>query len=187
MIASILEVLGRARSGATAIPPAAVNDRSGLTRGSFLRVAMIGGMSLGAAAGQALAAGSRSRVAPVSDLDKLYDAWQSRFNAADIEGMVDLYVADVTFVNPEGKLLSGKAAVRADFLEAFKLKLQISIQDRKHLIYKGIALTTNHWTMKVPNADGSHQTMTGGGIEVMQRQADGGWRYVIDDASRSAS
>jgi hypothetical protein len=26
-----------------------------------------------------------------------------------------------------------------------------------------------------------------GAIEVMRKQADGGWRYIIDDASRSAS
>jgi len=35
--------------------------------------------------------------------------------------------------------------------------------------------------------DGTEQELTGGGIEVVRKQADGGWRYIIDDASRSAS
>ena len=187
MIGSILKALMGARAGGPEVVPAAVHERCGLTRASFLRFATVGGAALSAAASEALAAGTRSRVAPVADLDQLYDAWQSRFNAADIEGMVDLYVADVTYVNPEGKLRSGKAGVRADFLEAFELKPLIDLHDRKHLIYRDIALTTNHWTMTLANPDGSRQTVTGGGIEVMRKQADGGWRYIIDDASRSAS
>ncbi len=184
MIVSVLEVLRRARSSKSEMSSAVIGESCGLTRASFLRFATIGGITLGA--GKAFAA-ERSRVAPVADLDQVYDAWQSRFNAADIEGMVDLYVADVTYVNPEGKLLSGKAGVRADFAEAFKLKPRISINDRKHLVYKDIALTTNHWTLTLTNPDGTHQTLTGGGIEVMRQQADRGWRYIIDDASRSAS
>jgi len=37
------------------------------------------------------------------------------------------------------------------------------------------------------NPDGTEQELTDGGIEVARKQADGGWRYIIDDASRSAS
>jgi ketosteroid isomerase-like protein len=67
------------------------------------------------------------------------------------------------------------------------LKPQIVLGDRKHLVYRDTALTTNHWKLTIPNSDGSKQVVPGGGIEVMRRQADGGWRYIIDDASRSAS
>jgi len=186
MIASILSVL-RARSGEGGVPSSAQQD--GLTRAHFLRVAAMGAVTagVGLTAGKALAgSASRKRVPPITDIDKLYDAWQSRFNAADIEGMVDLYVTDVTYINPEGKAFNGKAGVRADFLEAFKLKPQLDLHDRKHLLYRDIALTTNHWTMTLPKPDGTKQTLTGGGIEVMRKSADGGWRYIIDDASRSA-
>jgi len=67
------------------------------------------------------------------------------------------------------------------------LKPQIVLGDRRHLLYQDRALTTNHWRMNFNNADGVKQELTGGGIEVMRKQADGGWRYIIDDASRSAS
>ncbi len=187
MIKSILEVVNRAQSGKGEMGPVMAGEPSGLTRADFLRVAAIGGMAFGLTACKAMAAGSLGQIEPVSDLDKIYDVWQSRFNAADIEGMVDLYVDDVTYVNPEGKPRNGRVGVRADFLEAFEFKPQIDIHDRKHLVYRDIVLTTNHWTMTLQNADGTKQTLTGGGIEVMQKQADGAWRYIIDDASRSAS
>jgi hypothetical protein len=42
--------------------------------------------------------------------------------------------------------------------------------------------------MNFNNAEGAKQELTGGGIEVMRKTpGDGGWRYIIDDASRSAS
>ena len=61
------------------------------------------------------------------------------------------------------------------------------IGDRWHVVYQDTALTTNHWKLKLINPDGTVQDLTGGGIEVVRKQADGGWRYIIDDASRSAS
>ena len=133
-------------------------------------------------------AASASGVPPVTDIDKLYDVWQERFNAGDLDGLVDLYVEDVTYLSPEGKYLVGSNAVREDFEGLLSIKPTIVLGNRKHLLYGDIALTTNHWRMNFHNEDGVLQELTGGGIEVMQKQqSDGGWRYIIDDASRSAS
>ncbi|BAV63331.1 YybH family protein [Sphingobium cloacae] len=187
MIASLVRACRHALSNDSAIPQIR-REGAGLTRSGFLRVAAAGVLSAGIAvgAGRAFAAGS-SGIAPVTDLDKFYDAWQDRFNAHDIEGMVDLYVADVTYINPEGKELIGKTGVRADFEGLFAMKPQIDLHDRKHIVYHDIALTTNHWTLKLTDAAGKAQELTGGGIEVVRKESDGGWRFIIDDASRSAS
>jgi uncharacterized protein (TIGR02246 family) len=188
MIASILEVLSRSRSNQNSNSLSATAEAHGLTRSHFLRVAAMGAVTagFGLGSGKALAAASSKSIPPVTDIDKLYDAWQARFNAADVDGLVDLYVTDVTFINPQGKVINGKAGVRADFVEAFKLKPQLVLHDRKHIVYRDIALTTNRSTMTLPNPDGTKQTLQGGGIEVLQKQADGGWRFIVDDASRSA-
>jgi uncharacterized protein (TIGR02246 family) len=166
---------------------------SEMSRSGFLTL-MAGGVVAAGLSGTASAhstnshsRGKKAGVAPVTDIDKLYDAWQDRMNAGDLEGLVDLYVEDVTYVNPEGKVLVGKAAVLADFAEVLALKPHIVLGDRKHLLYHDVALTTNHWRMTFAGPDGKEQVLTGGGIEVMRKQADGGWRYIIDDASRSAS
>lgn len=149
---------------------------------------MMGGLAAaGATMSAARSFAARPAVAPVVDLDMLYDAWQKRFNDADIEAMVDLYMPRVSYINPDGKLLIGKAGVRADFEGMFALKPRIDIHDRKHIVYGDISLTTNHWTLKLgKSVDGKYE-LAGGGIEVVQKQPDGGWRFIIDDASRSAS
>ena len=187
MITSIHQAWQRAFSGDAVAFGEAPEPEGGLTRSSFLRIAATGALSAGLAlsAGTALA-GRRARAVPVTDLDKFYDAWQDRFNAGDIQGLADLYVSDVVYVNGDRKTLVGAAAFKEDMAGLFALKPQLVLGDRKHMIYKDTALTTNHWKMTYKEADGTTKHMTGGGIEVVRRQADGGWRFIIDDASRSA-
>lgn len=188
MIGSILRVIRQSGDADSTAGPSTGEEISGLSRLGFFKL-MAGGALV---AGAGIVAGAHGktkglRVPPVKDIDTLYDAWQNRLNSGDLEGLVDLYVDDVTYVNPDGKLLFGQAAVRADFVSLLALKPQIVLGDRKHLLYHDVALTTNHWRMTIPGPDGKEQVLTGGGIEVMRKQADGGWRYMIDDASRSAS
>lgn len=186
MIGSICRAWRDANAGGTASRPG-VEEAHGLTRSSFLRVMAAGVLTTGVVAGSGSAFAARpAGVAPVTDLDKFYDAWQDRFNAWDIEGLVDLYLPDVTYINPDGKELIGHAGVRADFEGLFALKPKVDLHDRRHIVYRDTVLTTNHWDLKLTNPDGTSQELTGGGIEVICKQPDGGWRFIIDDASRSA-
>lgn len=188
MIGSILQ--GLRRSEAQQAKAGLGSDTSGaeFTRSDFLKLVAGTVATVGLANGaSARKRRNKPKVPPVTDIDKLYDAWQDRMNAGDLEGLVDLYLDDVTYVNPDGKVLYGKAAVREDFISILALKPKIVLGDRKHLLWRDVALTTNHWRMTFTGPDGTEQVATGGGIEVMRKQADGGWRYIIDDASRSAS
>ncbi len=189
MIASIYRVWQLAEAGKLPSYPTISDQEAGVTRAAFLKAMTVGVMSAGAVAATAgdASAATVSGIKPVTDIDKLYDAWQERFNAGDLEGLVDLYVSDVTYVNPDGKEMVGQLRVREDFQGLLVLKPKIELRDRKHLLYKEIALTTNHWTLRFTKEDGKVEELTGGGIEVMRKQRDGGWRYIIDDASRSAS
>jgi ketosteroid isomerase-like protein len=44
-----------------------------------------------------------------------------------------------------------------------------------------LALTKSAWTIKAKSPEGEAVEMEGNGTEVLRRQADGSWRYLIDD------
>lgn len=43
------------------------------------------------------------------------EAWQERFQAADMDGLVSLYTEDARLLPPNGEMVSGHEAIRADF------------------------------------------------------------------------
>jgi len=188
MISSICKAWQAVRlgEGTPSLSPDALNPD--MTRSQVLRGITAGALVAGVAltAERAIAA-TAGRAKAVTDIDKVYDTWQACFNAGDLDGLIGLYTSDVLYVDPKGNELVGKANVRANLAEIVALKPTIVLGDRRHLLYRDIALTTNHWKLTIPGADGSKQEIPGGGIEVMRKQADGGWRYIIDDASRSAN
>ena len=160
----------------------------GLTRAHFLRVFGAGLFASGAGlSANELFAQTTSDNAPVTDLKKVYDAWQGRFNAGDLDGLIALYADDVTYINPDGTELLGKAATRTDYEGLLALKPKIEIGNRIHIIHQDIALSTNHWKLELTDEEGKIQNLTGGGIEVLRNYGDAGWLFIIDDASRSAS
>lgn len=161
---------------------------AGMTRADFLSLMSAGivtaGIGLSASAAGAQTAKGQE---PVTDIDKVYDAWQERFNAGDLDGLLALYASDVTYINPDGAELKGEVATRADYKALLDMKPKIDIGDRKHIVYQNIALTTNHWKLELTDSKGALQKMTGGGIEVIRKDDKAGWLFIIDDASRSAS
>lgn len=186
MISSVYKAWQQRQSGTSGNLP--VSSAKGMTRAGFLRLMATGaaGAALGGVASGGFAQAS-GNAAPVTDLDGVYDAWQSRFNAGDLDGLMALYDADVTYINPDGVEITGSADTRTDYAALLALKPKINIGDRKHVVYKDISLTTNHWSLELTDPDGKLVNLTGGGIEVVRNFAGAGWLFIIDDASRSAS
>lgn len=156
-----------------------------LRNGGMLGAGLIGAVGLGGSLGAypALAAGDTGLVRRIDDL---YPAWQLQFNNGDVEGLLALYEKGATFVTPTGQLVHG-SGIAAQYEALIALRPHIDIFERHHVVSGAIALTSNRWRMTTNPPGGKPGKLHGGGIEVARRGTDGGWRFVIDDASRSAS
>ena len=101
-------------------------------------------------------------------------------NRGDLEGAVALYEADAAFVQEPGKVVRGHAAVRGamqGFL-AIKPKFTISV----NAVENGdIAMLRSKWSVSGTGPDGKPVAMSGNGSEVVRRQADGTWKFIIDN------
>lgn len=105
------------------------------------------------------------------DLEPLLVA---RENAGDIDGMTALFAEDAVIQLGDGKLVRGKDAIHAFFIELQrtgygpeKRKFQLGVQ-RPALVCGDLALTS------VRSRDGNVTS------EVARRQDDGTWLWVID-------
>jgi uncharacterized protein (TIGR02246 family) len=117
---------------------------------------------------------------PVSDLKQLSHGFAAAANAGDLDALCGFYADDAIFVGPDGHTAAGKAAIR-EVLAGF-LASKPSMQFTHEYVYESgdTALARGKWTLTSTGPDGAPSTMSGSSIEVVRRQPDGSWRYVID-------
>jgi uncharacterized protein (TIGR02246 family) len=103
-----------------------------------------------------------------------------RLNHGDVEGALELYERDATFVAEPGITVTGRERIR-EALERFaslRPTLTGEIQD----VREGgdIAPVLNRWHLDGEGPEGPVE-MSGTSADVLRRQPDGSWRVVIDD------
>jgi uncharacterized protein (TIGR02246 family) len=101
-------------------------------------------------------------------------------NRGDLEAAVALYEVDAAFVQEPGKVVRGHAAVRGAMQRflAIKPKFTISVNSVEN---GDIAVLRSKWSVNGIGPDGKPVAMSGNGIEVVRRQADGTWKFIIDN------
>ena len=102
-------------------------------------------------------------------------------NSGNLEAAADLYEADATFFPQPGQPVTGAAAIREALAGFIAMKPTLNIEIVVSATTGDIALTQNKWTMKATGPDGSPMDLGGQSAEVVRRQADGSWKFVIDN------
>ncbi|MBV8773774.1 MAG: nuclear transport factor 2 family protein [Deltaproteobacteria bacterium] len=100
----------------------------------------------------------------------------------DLDSAVALYEPKATYVLDSGDVITGHAAIREVAQSFLALKPKFTIQVKALLSGDGeLALTSATWSVTGVDADGKSFTGTGKSMEVVRRQADGTWLFVIDN------
>jgi len=115
-----------------------------------------------------------------SEADAIYAQFAKYFNAGDMEGLLSLYEPGAVFVRGPGDHVSDRASLRAALQGFLDVGGKISFRTR-HAVQNGdIALLSNEYTLVAKDEHGKPLTLTGRTSEVLRRQPDGRWLYVID-------
>jgi uncharacterized protein (TIGR02246 family) len=112
--------------------------------------------------------------------ESAHDAFRACFKAGDLEGILALYEDHAALVQGDGKTTTGKAAVRDMMAGFLALGGDFELTTRYAVRMGELALLSNRWTLRGTGRDGQTLDMSGQTTEVVRRQADGRWLYVID-------
>ena len=103
-------------------------------------------------------------------------------NNGDLETAIALYEPNARFVQESGEVVTGHPAIREEMKSFLAIKPKFSINVTGVQSADGnIALTQSRWSVTGTDADGKPVTMSGRSAEVVRRQADGTWKFVIDN------
>jgi uncharacterized protein (TIGR02246 family) len=112
------------------------------------------------------------------DVDRLFE---ERVNAGDLEGVLALYEPGATLVMPEGDM-TGAAAVRDSWSQLLAAQPQVQTHVTKVVrVGDDLAVLYNEWSGSMTGSDGQPTALAGKATEVVRRQADGTWQFIVDD------
>ncbi len=101
----------------------------------------------------------------------------------DIDAAVELYEPDANFVVGPGKVVEGRAAIR-EVLVGFGAAMAGGKIDSVSVLTSPdgtLAVTRTKGSSTVAGPDGKPMTVPFHSVEVVRKQPDGTWRFVIDD------
>ena len=103
------------------------------------------------------------------------------FADGDLEGLMSLYEEDAVFPTPHGTS-TGHDEIRATLKAYLDSGAQLVFGESLVFSAGDLALIHTPWTMRMP--DGS--APEGATAEVVRRQSDGRWKYIIDNPDGTA-
>ena len=111
------------------------------------------------------------------DIDGLFER---ELNAGNLDGLAALYEPTATFTVEPGKVVAGTAAIREALSGFLSLKPRITLSPRVLANAGDVAMVSSKWTLKGTAPDGTAVDLSGESVEVVRRQADGTWKFIID-------
>jgi ketosteroid isomerase-like protein len=94
---------------------------------------------------------------------------------------MSLYETDAAFAVQPGTLAHGSSGVRQSLAAFLAMKGKLDLKVTRVLEAGGLALVAGTWSFTGTGPDGAPVTLTGHNADVVRRQADGSWRFVIDN------
>jgi uncharacterized protein (TIGR02246 family) len=101
-------------------------------------------------------------------------------NEGDLDSLVDLYEPEATLVFAPGQLATGTAAIREALKPMLESKAKMKLNVTQTIIAGDVAVLYNEWSGTM-TAGGQAVEMAGKAMEICHKQADGTWRFAIDD------
>lgn len=117
----------------------------------------------------------------VSNPEEMHAAFVNSFNAWDADAVTALYEPEAVLIHGPGVKACGLAAIRAVYLHMFSMRPKMELTTQTILRSGDIALTTANWKVRGVALDGSPIKMEGRSTEVLRRQSDGSWLFVVDN------
>ena len=102
-------------------------------------------------------------------------------NTGDLDSLMKLYESGACFASEPGQLAKSPEGVRQCLRDFIDLKGKLDLKVKRVLQASDLALVTTEWSFSGVGPDGNPVNMTAKSADVLRRQEDGTWKFVIDN------
>jgi ketosteroid isomerase-like protein len=102
-------------------------------------------------------------------------------NSGNLESLMPLYETDAAFATEPGNLAPGAPGVREALTGFISMQGELDLEVTRVLEVGDLALVIGAWSFNGTGLDGEPVRLAAKNADVLRRQADGTWRFVIDN------
>ena len=102
-------------------------------------------------------------------------------NAGDLDSLMPLYESEAAFATEPGSLAHGAPGIGAALTGFISMKGTLELEVTRVLEVDDLALVVGVWSFDGTGPDGEPMRLAAKNADVLRRQGDGTWRFVIDN------
>ncbi|HEX5895270.1 MAG TPA: nuclear transport factor 2 family protein [Thermoleophilaceae bacterium] len=113
--------------------------------------------------------------------EKVLESVVTGINTGDLESLMPLYEREAAFAAEPGTLAHGAPGVGEALTGFISMNGELDLEVTRVLEVDDLALVVGEWSFNGTGPDGEPVRLAARNADVLRRQADGSWRFVIDN------
>jgi len=118
---------------------------------------------------------------PTATPEQVLESIVIGINSGDLDSLMPLYESDAAFASEPGSLAHGAPGISQALTGFISMNGELDIEVTRVLEVDDLALVTGVWSFNGTGPDGEPVQLAARNADVLRRQVDGTWRFVIDN------
>jgi ketosteroid isomerase-like protein len=118
---------------------------------------------------------------PTATPEQVLQTIVTGINSGDLDSLMPLYETGAAFASEPGSLAHGAPGISEALTGFISMNGELDIEVTRVLEVDDLALVTGVWSFNGTGPDGEPVQLAARNADVLRRQSDGTWRFVIDN------